>query len=322
MPLLRTQDAFALLRCVVCEAELGPDGATCTNAACAHAREPYRTVEGQPVLIDPAASIVDPGTVAWNEPKPRGAAHAVLSVLDRPNAVAARVGARLAADLAARGGRRTVLVIGGGTIGSGLDALYTAPELDVLAFDIFPTKFTQFVADAHRMPLRDGAVDAVVVQAVLEHVLDPWRVAAEIHRVLAPDGLVYADTPFLQPVHEGPYDFTRFTESGHRWLFRGFELIESGVVAGPGTQFASSLAHAARSVVPLRGVNAVVRFAATPLGMLIDRFAARRPAVDGASAVYFYGRRSDRPIQPRDMIAHYRGAQGIPARRPRPADAG
>jgi SAM-dependent methyltransferase len=322
MPLLRTQDAFALLRCVACEAGLGSDGATCTNAACERARAPYRTVRGQPVLIDPATSIVDPDTVAWNEPKPRGAALKALSAFDRPNAVAARVGARLAADLAARGGRHTVLVIGGGTIGSGLDVLYEAPELDVLAFDIFPTAFTQFVADAHRMPLADGAVDAVVVQAVLEHVLDPWRVATEIHRVLKPDGLVYADTPFLQPVHEGPYDFTRFTESGHRWLFRDFALIESGVVAGPGMQFASSVAHAARSVVPLRGVNAAVRFAATPLALLIDRFAGGRPAVDGASAVYFYGRRSDEPIRPRDMIAHYRGAQGIPARRPRPADAG
>ncbi len=169
-------------------------------------------------------------------------------------------------------------MIGGGTIGDGLDALYAAPELDIVAFDIFPTPCTQFVADAHRIPLRDGAVDAVVVQAVLEHVLDPWRVAAEIHRVLRPDGLVYADTPFLQPVHEGPYDFTRFTESGHRWLFRDFELIESGVVEGPGAQVADSLAQAARSVVPLRGVGPLVRFAATPLGRLIDLFAAgRRP---------------------------------------------
>ena len=63
---------------------------------------------------------------------------------------------------------------------------------------------TQFVADAHRVPLATESVDALVIQAVLEHVLDPWRVAAEIHRVLRPGGLVYADTPFLQQVHEGP----------------------------------------------------------------------------------------------------------------------
>lgn len=321
MPLLSLPDALALLRCPSCGAALAPDGVTCTNPACPYAAKPYRSVRGQPVLIDAGSSIVDPAAVRWTEPKPRGAAVRALGVFDRPNAVAERIGRRLVADLRGRGGGRPlVLVIGGGTIGSGLDALYAAPEIDLLAFDIFPTRFTQFVADAHRIPLADGAVDGVVVQAVLEHVLDPWRVAAEIHRVLGPEGLVYADTPFLQPVHEGPYDFTRFTESGHRWLFRDFALLESGVVAGPGSQFASSLAQAARSVVPLRGVGPLVRFAATPLGRLVDRFAAPRAAVDGASAVYFYGRRADEPLAPRDMIAHYRGAQGIPARRPKPGD--
>jgi SAM-dependent methyltransferase len=323
MPLLRTPDAFALLRCVACEAGLESDGATCTNPACAHASVPYPLVAGQPVLIDAASSIVDPDTVTWTEPRPRSAAVKLLGVFDRPNLVAARVCGRLAEDLNARGGRHTLLVIGGGTIGDGLEALYEVPELDIVAFDIFPTACTQFVADAHRIPLRDGAVDAVVVQAVLEHVLDPWRVAAEIHRVLRPDGLVYADTPFLQPVHEGPYDFTRFTESGHRWLFRDFERIESGVVEGPGAQVADSLAQAARSVLPLRGVGPLVRFAATPLGRLIDILSAgRRPTVDGASAVYFYGRRADRPLPPREMIAHYKGAQRIPAQRPRPNGAG
>ncbi len=325
MPLLTLPDAIALLRCPVCGAALAPDGLRCTGPACPHATEPYRGVAGQPVLIDAESSIVDPAAVRWTEPKPRGAAARALGVFDRPNPVAQRIGRRLVADLAAGPGpaagreRPLVLVIGGGTIGSGLDALYAAAEIDVLAFDIFPTRFTQFVADAHRIPLADGVVDGVVVQAVLEHVLDPWRVAAEIHRVLRPDGLVYADTPFLQPVHEGPYDFTRFTESGHRWLFRDFALLESGLVAGPGSQFASSLAQAARSVVPLRGVGPLVRLAATPLGRLVDRLAAPRPAIDGASAVYFYGRRAAVPLAPRDMIAHYRGAQGIPARRPKPA---
>jgi SAM-dependent methyltransferase len=144
--------------------------------------------------------------------------------------------------------------------------------------------------------------------------LTPARVVAEIHRVLRPDGLVYADTPFLQHVHEGPFDFTRFTESGHRWLFRNFSLVESGVVAGVGTQLAWSVAHAIRSVVPRRGVASLVRFFMTPLAIALDRFARPRYAVDGASSVYFYGRRAPESIRPRDMIAHYRGAQPTPSR--------
>ena len=47
------------------------------------------------------------------------------------------------------------------------------------------------------------------------------------------DGLVYADTPFMQQVHMGRYDFTRFTYLGHRRLFRKFEEIDSGAVSGP-----------------------------------------------------------------------------------------
>jgi len=48
-------------------------------------------------------------------------------------------------------------------------------------------------------------------------------------------GIVYADTPILKQVHDRPCDFTRFTDSGHRYLFRDFDLIDSGTVAGPGT---------------------------------------------------------------------------------------
>ncbi|MGH7707317.1 MAG: class I SAM-dependent methyltransferase [Vulcanimicrobiaceae bacterium] len=208
-----------------------------------------------------------------------------------------------------------MLVVGGGRIGSGLNALYEADDLDLIAFDLFPSSHTQFVADAHRIPLQTASVDGIIVQAVLEHVLDPWQVVAEIHRVLRPEGLIYADTPFLQQVHEGPYDFTRFTESGHRWLFRDFSLIDSGVVAGPGVQLAWSLAHIARAVIPLRGVATVVRNGASWPGALIDRLIPRRVAVDGASSVYFLGRRSDQRLRPRDMIAHYRGSQANSVRR-------
>ena len=64
--------------------------------------------------------------------------------------------------------------------------------------------------------------------------VDPARVVAEIQRVLKPGGLVYAETPFMQQVHEGAYDFTRFTELGHRWLWRRFAPVARGALGGPG----------------------------------------------------------------------------------------
>ncbi|MEZ5361501.1 MAG: class I SAM-dependent methyltransferase [Bryobacterales bacterium] len=65
------------------------------------------------------------------------------------------------------------------------------------------------LCDAQRIPFADATFDAVVAQAMLEHVADPVRAVGEIWRVLKP-GLVYSETPFLQQVHAGPYDFTRY----------------------------------------------------------------------------------------------------------------
>src|SRR4029077_1561389 len=98
----------------------------------------------------------------------------------------------------AAGRRPRVLVVGGGTVGDGLDELYAERGVDLIAFDVYASPVTQFVGDGHAIPLADGSLDGVVVQAVLEHVLEPTVVANEIHRVLRTGGIVYADTPFLQ----------------------------------------------------------------------------------------------------------------------------
>ena len=78
--------------------------------------------------------------------------------------------------------------------------------------------------------------------------LDPAAVVAEIHRVLRLSGLVYAETPFMQQVHERAYDFTRFTQSGHRWLFRRFDEIRAGPVGGTGVALIWSIRYFARAL--------------------------------------------------------------------------
>jgi len=314
--MLPLSEIAPLLRCPRCHGELSESGPSCSSVPCGMT---FERVAGQLVLIDADDSIVDPSTIEPVGELRGGLLRRLLDRLGGENPVAPRVSATLRAELAARTEPRRpiVLVVGGGSIGSGLDALYADLAIDLIGFDVYPSPHTQFVADAHAMPLADASVDAVVIQAVLEHVLDPARVVAEIHRVLRPGGLVYADTPFLQHVHEGPYDFTRFTESGHRWLFRHFELVESGHVAGVGSGLAWSLAHVARSIVPLRGVNRLVLLAMRPLGILVDRLTSTQHAIDGASSVYFFGCRAETPIAARAMIAHYRGAQAKPVRLPR-----
>jgi hypothetical protein len=34
----------------------------------------------------------------------------------------------------------------------------------------------------------------------------------------------------MQQVHERAYDFSRFTQSGHRWLFKRFSEINAGPI--------------------------------------------------------------------------------------------
>ena len=45
-------------------------------------------------------------------------------------------------------------------------------------------------ADVHELPFEDGSFDAVFVHAVLQHVREPLRALAEMHRVLKPGGVV------------------------------------------------------------------------------------------------------------------------------------
>ncbi len=201
-----------------------------------------------------------------------------------------------------------VLVVGGGTVGQSMNALYAHPDISIVAFDIYSSPHVQFVADGHQIPLPDRSFDAVIIQAVLEHVLEPMVVVAEIYRVLKDDGIVYAETPFMQHVHEGAYDFTRYTESGHRYLFKDFELIKSGVSAGSGTQLLWSIDNFFRGLFRSKKLGQVVKLGFFWL-QYFDKLIPESYNVDAASGVFFLGKKSHSSANPHEMIAHYQGAQ-------------
>ncbi|MCR5876539.1 class I SAM-dependent methyltransferase [Phenylobacterium sp. J426] len=216
--------------------------------------------------------------------------------------------ARVAADLVRRvGPAGQVLVIGGGEIGSGAAALYTGCQ--VLGTDIYASPHTQVLADAHDLPFLDATFDAVWIQAVLEHVLDPPRVVSEIHRVLKPEGLVFADTPFLQHVHEGAYDFTRYTLSGHRWLFRHFVCLDAGATSGAGAALLWALRGFAAAHIGSRNVARALTLPFIWLPWLDGRSQRHE---DVAAGVFFYGRRSDVAVEPRDMVGFYQNRSRSP----------
>jgi SAM-dependent methyltransferase len=317
-PLLDFKSIASCLACPRCRAALVRDEnvLTCSNPTCLYAQaKQFQVVGSHPILVDFENSILVEEDVVSTGSAGLGARRNVgplksllLSVVLPTSAVTVKNIDRFVALAKELNPSPTVLVVGGGTRGSGTDALYDDPAVRLIAFDLYCSAFTQFIADGHGIPLGNQCVDAVLVQAVLEHVLDPWKVVAEIHRVLKPGGIVYAETPFLQQVHEGAYDFTRFTESGHRYLFRNFALVDSGVVQGPGTQLRWTIGHIARSVFRSTLANKIFITLFFWVAYL-DSICGAREAIDGACGVFFLGKRSDREISPREMVAHYKGAQ-------------
>jgi SAM-dependent methyltransferase len=284
----------------------------CLNASCTYARDPFPVVSGVPALVDFEASVLDAERLraveGASEVRRSRFAGPLRRLLHPANTTApknvARMEQLLKADSPGRNPR--ILVIGGGTVGDGLQGLYDDPTVDLISFDVYASPVTQFVGDGHAIPLADGSIDGVIVQAVLEHVLEPTVVAAEIGRVLRVGGIVYADTPFLQQVHEGAYDFTRFTDSGHRFLFRRFERIDSGTVAGAGTALRWSVDYFVRALTRSVPLGRIVSLAFFWLSHL-DRFLDPRHSVDAASSVFFLGRKTDRPISGADIIDYYQG---------------
>ncbi len=80
-----------------------------------------------------------------------------------------------------------------------------------------------------RLPYRDGVFDAIISQAVFEHIPRPWDVARELHRVLKPGGQIHIDTAFMQPFHSDPDHYFNMTIPGVREIFRPFREVRVGV---------------------------------------------------------------------------------------------
>ncbi len=310
-------DLEPLLLCPCCRAGLRFQGEAeeksyfCSDAGCAYHSEGFPMVSGTPALIDFAGSIIGReafeggrGVSAIN--RANASNRLLREAVYGDNPIAERNGPRFLEALRKIAPRPRVLIIGGGERGAGTAVLYEAKDIQLVGTDVYASEVVDIIADAHRLPFQDAAFDGVWIQAVLEHVLDPHQVVAEIHRILRPAGIVYAETPFMQQVHEGAYDFTRFSRSGHRWLFRHFEEIGSGDVGGPGQSLLWAIRYLVRA---LTGSNKGATAAAAPFFWLryFDRLCRRDYATDAANGVYFLGRRSTMALAPRDMIAYYPG---------------
>jgi SAM-dependent methyltransferase len=267
---------------------------------------------GQPVLIDFDNSVCEPesyavlkgGSVLQRDRS--GVRKRISQIVWGKNERAQQNARKFLQRLFVQSDHPTILIVGGGTIGAGSEDLYQHPNVQLISFDIYASQYTDFVADAHQIPLKDASVDGVWIQAVLEHVLDPAQVVREMHRVLKSDGIIYAETPFMQQVHEKAYDYTRFTESGHRWLFREFELIDSGSVLGLGTSLVWSIRYFTSALFRSKKVGMLFAILFFWL-RLFDHLMPSDYTSDGASSLFFMGQKSARSLPMAQIVGFYRG---------------
>ena len=319
--LLRSQDVASQLRCPVCRSTLSLQAAS-WRCAGAHVHE-FPDLSGVPVLLNPARSVFRAEDFDRNArttfKAPAAWAVRLGRLLPSPSrdVSASHCQRRLAVLLAGRpADRRRVLVVGCGDGSAGYGALGDVEEARWLESDVSLAGRASVVCDASDLPFADEQFDLVICTAVLEHVLEPQRCVDEMRRVLAPDGLIYATTPFMQQVHMGEYDFTRFTHAGHRWLLRDFDEIDSGVATGPASVLVWSVEYFflswTRSVALRRLIKGGVRLLLGWLTVLDIALARRVAAHDAAGGFYFIGRRAPQAAMgARDMIAYYRGADAL-----------
>src|SRR4051794_26975378 len=159
MSLVPLEQLIADLACPCCGAPVagGADYYRCTRLGCGRS---YPVIGQQPVLVDFDESILieeDMRISTAGSNIRRGSAgrikrRIVQSLL--PINRAAPMNADRFVELAqALSDRPKILIVGGGSAGAGTKELYANPALQLISFDIYGSELTQFVADAHQMPL-------------------------------------------------------------------------------------------------------------------------------------------------------------------------
>jgi ubiquinone/menaquinone biosynthesis C-methylase UbiE/uncharacterized protein YbaR (Trm112 family) len=312
----RLPDAILpLLRCPGCRGLLGAASGAMQCLACGTR---YPVVKGIPVLIDDTRSVFRAAEIAGE----LGATAPALDASDRIRALTPTIDhnyrllpvlSRLMSLCKTRGHSRIRILVVCGLQGQAKKRVLPRWEnADVVYAGVLPRSGPAVSCDPQRLPFEDRSFDALVALDVLHQALDPNACAAEIHRVLVDRGPVYAETPFMKPVHQSTYDFHRFTPLGHRRVFRHFEEVESGVAAGSG----AALAWAWRSFLGSLARSRMARFAFRTWGSFtgfflqyLDPLLRDRPAShDAAASVYFLGHRSQTTLSDQELVAGYRGS--------------
>jgi len=67
------------------------------------------------------------------------------------------------------------------------------------------------IGDAMNIPFKNASVDVVLATELMEHLPSPHNFLMEVARVLRDGGALILSVPFMEPIHEEPRDYYRFT---------------------------------------------------------------------------------------------------------------
>ena len=312
----KIKDFLTNLCCPVCYSNLesNDENFTCCNIDC---RIVYPVIDDVPVLLNEAKSIFsidsftkkEQTTFISNTHEKRIINKYIPSI--NGNYVSAVKLKSFKNLLLNKSKNSKILIIGSGFESQGINNNFMhSNNFQVLETDVSFSSNVDVICDGHCLPFKDKSFDAVILQAVLEHVIDPYKCVDEVKRVLKNNGLVYAETPFMQQLHQAPFDFTRFTFLGHRWLFRSFSHIDSGVVCGPGMALAWSIRGLFSNIVKNRTFSKILsKIAHICFFWLkyLDYFIVKRKSggFDSASSIFFIGELNQIDINFAELVNYY-----------------
>jgi len=199
--------------------------------------------------------------------------------------------------------RGKILDVGGGL---GPYRKYLEGSSSYCSIEVNAAMRPDIVGSALELPVRTGAMDSILCNEVLEHLPEPGRAVAEIHRVLRPGGTAYVTVPFLWCLHYEPHDYFRFTGHALRTIFEreGFRIraLEpvGRVFSYLATRLAEKWANLARKLfffLPKRTRSHAAIPLVLPVNWLLS-LAARLLDLTNRRDVFFFALLAEKPESP------------------------
>ncbi len=159
-------------------------------------------------------------------------------------------------------------------VGCGVKPYYPffAGAAEYVGVDVRQNRNADLHGAIEALPVEDGSFDVVLCTQVLEHVDDPARAVAELHRVTAPGGRVLASTHGVMLYHPNPQDLWRWTHAGLERLFAEHEWSSLTVRGGAGS--AEAVGMLVGNYLHLLAKRAGMAALARPLVALVNVAAA------------------------------------------------